>query len=243
MKPFPARTGTSGWSYDHWKQVFYPAELSRQDWLEYYAQHLNTVEINNSFYHLPEQDTLDDWYRRVPDDFIFSVKASRYITHMKKLKDPRASIKNFFQRISLLDDKLGPVLFQLPPRWTFNGDRLEAFLQSLDSRFKYAFEFRDHSWLNPQSYELLSKYNAAFCIYELDGYLSPQQVTADFVYLRLHGPGEAYQGNYQTRTLEKWASSIANWTSQGREVYCYFDNDQSGYAVRNALSLQSMLVD
>ena len=241
MKASPVRIGTSGWSYDHWQDVFYPAKLGKAHWLEYYARQLHSVEINNSFYHLPDEATLQQWYEAVPNDFSFSVKASRYITHMKKLKDAEDSVAQFIERISLLRHKLGPVLFQLPPRWRFNRERLAKFLGCLDTNFRYAFEFRDHSWLNPETCRLLAEHNAAFCIYELDGFLSPREVTADFVYLRLHGPGEAYQGNYQRRVLSGWAQAMSDWHARGQAVYCYFDNDQAGYAVRNALSLQAML--
>jgi len=209
--------------------------------LGYYAERFRSVEINNSFYHLPEKATLRHWRDTVPADFVFTAKASRYITHMKKLKDPEDSIDRFFNRVTSLGDKLGPILFQLPPRWRFNRERLEAFLGALSTDFRYAFEFRDHSWLNAETYELLSRYNAAFCIYDFDGFLSPRETTADFVYIRLHGPDGAYQGSYDTSTLSGWAGALSAWSSQGRDVHCYFDNDQAGYAARNALQLQSML--
>ena len=233
--------GTSGWSYPHWKGTFYPQHLPTGRMLEYYAQQFRSVEINSVFYHLPERQRLQDWYDSTPDGFLFSVKASRYITHMKKLGDPRHTVPVLLDRISLLADKLGPILFQLPPRWHFNEQRLADFLDSLSSEFRYAFEFRDHSWLNARALELLSRHAAAFCIYDLDGFLAPRQRTTDFVYLRLHGPDAAYQGSYPVQTLAGWAGACSSWAARGHAVYCYFDNDQCGYAAHNAARLQAML--
>lgn len=233
--------GTSGWSYDHWKGPFYPQALPTDQMLEYYAQHFRSVEINNSFYHLPEKKTLQHWHDSTPDDFLFTAKASRYITHMKKLKDPLQSVPVFLDRISLLKDKLGPILFQLPPRWHFNAMRLDAFLDSLDNVFRYAFEFRDQSWLDREIIELLARHNAAFCIYELEGFSTPEVITADFIYVRLHGPDGAYQGSYSHKALSTWAERFTDWALQGKMVYCYFDNDQLGYATKNAGQLQKIL--
>jgi uncharacterized protein YecE (DUF72 family) len=235
------RTGTSGWSYAHWKGPFYPSALPSDQMLEYYAQHFRSVEINSSFYRLPEKKTLQHWYDSTPDDFLFTAKASRYITHMKKLKAPLQSVPAFLNRISLLKDKLGPVLFQLPPRWRFNSVRFAGFLDSLDDRFRYAFEFRDHSWLNGEAFELLARHNAAFCIYELEGFSTPELSTADFIYVRLHGPDGAYQGSYTHKTLSARAATFMEWALQGKQVYCYFDNDQLGYAAENAGRLQKIL--
>jgi len=233
--------GTSGWSYDHWSGPFYPEHLPSRERLPYYAERFRSVEINNAFYQLPDENTLRHWRDAVPRDFVFTVKASRYITHMKKLKDPAHSVSNFFHRISVLDDRLGPILFQLPPRWRFNPGRLGDFLDALGGGFRYAFEFRDPSWLNQEAFDLLAQHGAALCIYELDGFLSPKEITADFVYLRLHGPEGAYRGSYDQQTLSGWAGAFSQWRGQGRDLYCYFDNDQAGYAALNALSLRSMM--
>jgi uncharacterized protein YecE (DUF72 family) len=235
--------GTSGWHYDHWKGPFYPRETSGRDMLAYYAQHLETVEINNSFYRLPGERTLAQWRDTVPEGFLFAVKASRYITHMKKLRDSEEPIAAFMERMRVLGDKLGPILFQLPPRWKLNLERLRSFIDMLPQGYRYAFEFRDPSWLDGEVYEVLSKRNAAFCIYELSGWLTPRKVTADFVYVRLHGPGDAYEGDYGQQTLAGWAGAFSTWSKKGLDVYCYFDNDQGGYAALNALSLWSMLRD
>jgi len=239
--PGRLHVGTSGWAYPHWKGPFYPENLPDRERLAYYARHFSCVEINNSFYRLPSEHNLATWRDSTPADFLFAVKASRYLTHMKKLKNPQAGLGTFFQRIDLLGDKLGPVLFQLPPRWRCNPERLDAFLRTLGGIRRYAFEFRDTSWINDAVLTLLEQYAAAFCIYDLAGYRTPLHLTADFVYVRLHGPGDAYQGSYDQHTLSDWAARIHEWQASGLDVHCYFDNDQAGYAVDNARSLQALL--
>jgi uncharacterized protein YecE (DUF72 family) len=234
--------GTSGWSYDHWKGPFYPEGLPGKRMLEYYAQHFRSVEINSSFYRLPEKKTLQHWYECTPDDFLFTAKASRYITHMKKLREPQKTVPPLLDRISMLEDKLGPILFQLPPHWRFNAERLSSFLDSLSNEFRYAFEFRDQSWLNRQTFELLARHNMSFCIYELAGFTAPEEITADYIYVRLHGPGDAYQGSYSGKALSAWARTLADRARRGINVYCYFDNDQLGYAAKNAGQLQEILL-
>jgi uncharacterized protein YecE (DUF72 family) len=233
--------GTSGWSYGHWKGPFYPEHLPSSRMLDYYAEHFRSVEINGSFYHLPAKETLKLWHDETPKNFLFSAKGSRYITHMKKLKNPQQSVGAFLRRIRILGDKLGPILFQLPPRWHFNSERLANFLNALSKEFRYAFEFRDQSWLNDEAYELLSKHDAALCIYDFDGFLSPKRTTTDLVYMRLHGPNGPYQGDYDHKSLSSWAGALNLWADERRTGYCYFDNDEQGYAVRNAGQLQSML--
>ena len=233
--------GTSGWSYEHWKGPFYPGRLAGGRMLEFYARHFRTTELNSSFYRLPAQATLERWREITPEDFLFSVKASRYITHMQKLREPGRSVNDFLQRVGFLGDKLGPILFQLPPRWRFDRQRLAAFLDTLSADFRYAFEFRERSWLNEETFDLLSQHGAALCIYELDGFLSPREITTDVVYVRLHGPAGAYRGSYDDRSLAGWAGDLAHWAESGRTVYCYFDNDERGYAARDALRLQAML--
>lgn len=233
--------GTSGWTYPHWRGAFYPEDLRDDQRLRFYAARLTSVEINNSFYRLPEESTLVRWRDATPADFVFAAKASRYITHMKKLKDPQASADRFMERMDVLGDKLGPILFQLPPHWRLNTNRLARFLETLDSDRRFAFEFRDPSWFDDRVYALLERHNCALCIYELAGMRSPRELTADFVYVRLHGPREAYRGSYDTRALARWAAALSAWRSEGRDFFCYFDNDEAGYAVRDALRLVDML--
>ena len=234
--------GTSGWQYEHWRGPFYPEKLPRDAFLGYYADRFQTVEINNSFYRLPKKETVAQWRDSVPEGFIFSFKASRYITHMKKLKDPAKTLSRMLDVVPSLDRKLGPILFQLPPKWKFDPERFYDFLEALPAGLRYAFELRDPSWLNPSAYEALTQIGAAFCIYELAGRLSPKEVTADFVYIRLHGPADvAYKGQYSTRTLSGWAGAISAWVEEGRDVFCYFDNDEAGYAAQDALRLEKMV--
>ncbi len=235
------RVGTSGWNYKHWRDNFYPSRLQPEEWLDYYAGHLSTVEINNSFYNLPSPDTFRKWSGIVPESFLFSVKASRYITHMKKLKDPAEPLGRFMEGANHLGERRGPILFQLPPRWRLNPGRLKEFLEHLPGNTPAAFEFRDTTWWNDEVYRILEEYNAAFCIYHLAGTESPRVVTSDLVYIRLHGPGDAYQGLYDKNTLSGWVGAANTWAEQGKDVYCYFDNDQNGYAARNALEMRDMI--
>ena len=232
--------GTSGWHYPHWSGPFYPPGLGAHQWLAYYAAHLAAVEINNSFYRLPEIHTLRAWVGQTPAQFVFAVKASRYITHMKKLKDPARSLEAFLCVLDALGEKCGPALFQLPPRWRCNPARLEEFLRALPVGRTYAFELRDPSWHNQEVYQLLRSHNAGFCVYELAGFRSPITITADFAYVRLHGPATAYSGSYSRQALRKWAQRLLAWTHL-RAVYVYFDNDESAYAARNAMLLQTLL--
>lgn len=234
--------GTSGWNYKHWRGVFYPEDLSQKEWLDFYQSRFQSVEINNSFYQLPAKSTFRQWKKTVRENFIFAVKASRYITHMKKLKDSTEPVQQFLEHASILDKTLGPVLFQLPPHWHLNRDRFSRFLDFLPRQYRYTVEFRDDSWWKEEIYQLLSEYNVAFCIYQLAGTLSPREVTADFVYVRLHGPArEAYQGQYDVQDLAGWAGAFTDWARQGKEIFCFFDNDQNGYAALDALKLQEMV--
>jgi len=234
------RVGTSGWHYDHWQGPFYPANLESKGFLQFYAQRLATAEINNTFYQLPERETLAHWRDIAPAYFVFACKASRYITHMKKLKDARDSIQRFFRVMETLEDKLGPILFQLPPRWHVDRNRLQTFLDALPRDHRYAFEFRDQSWFAPEIYDALSRRDAALCIYHLAGWQSPIEVTSDLVYVRLHGPGSAYEGRYDGRTLFGWARRFLRWRDEGRTVYCFFDNDEKGYAALDAMRTNEM---
>jgi len=233
--------GTSGWHYKQWIGPFYPEKLPKKDMLKYYVQFFSTTEINNSFYKLPDKNTFQNWAEQVPENFTFSVKASRYITHMKKLKNSRESLNRFMEGIKPIGNHLGPILFQLPPRWRCNPQRLSSFLEGLPPGNQYVFEFRDPSWWNETIYNLLKDHGAAFCIFELAGELSPLLTTSDFVYIRLHGPGDAYQGSYSETDLRDWAAKIKQWYNKGKTVYLYFDNDQAGFAAKNALRLKGIV--
>lgn len=221
MKKGKIYVGTSGWSYKHWKGTFYPENMKPADQFEYYRQIFDTVELNSSFYHLPAAETFLNWKRSSPAKFIFSVKASRYITHMKKLDTGKQTIANFFSHADKLGKKKGPVLFQLPPKWNVNIERLNHFLKELPHHHRYTFEFRNQSWYKEEIFQLLEQYDCAFCIYELAGHLSPLKVTAGFVYIRLHGPGARYQGSYSNTQLKEWAAKCQEWQQTGKDVYIY----------------------
>jgi uncharacterized protein YecE (DUF72 family) len=233
--------GTSGWHYKHWCGPFYPEKHAAAKMLPFYLQHFDTVEINNSFYRLPEAETFACWRESTPPNFVFAVKASRFITHNKKLKNPENAVENFLPRAEALGKKLGPVLFQLPPKWKVNPARLAALLEKLPRRHRYTFEFRELSWNTAEILQILREHNAAYCIYELAGYHAPLEITADFAYVRLHGPGGKYQGSYSPCKLREWAERIAVWRRTLRHVYVYFDNDQAGYAAQNALELRRLV--
>jgi uncharacterized protein YecE (DUF72 family) len=235
------RVGTSGWHYLHWRGPFYPPEMKPAGFLQYYVRYFDSVELNNSFYRLPSEAAMARWRDAVPLGFVYAVKASRFLTHQKKLADIEAPLALFLERAAILEDRLGPVLFQLPPRFGFQPARLEALLEAFPRRLQAAFEFRDPDWLRPEAFALLRRYGAALCIYDFAGTQSPLEVTADFVYVRLHGPGGAYAGSYSRETLAFWAAKLEAWAEAGIRGYCYFDNDEAGYAVHNALTLKQML--
>jgi uncharacterized protein YecE (DUF72 family) len=210
--------------------------------LEYYSHQFDTVELNNSFYRLPTDAAFDNWRESTPANFAFAVKASRFLTHQKKLKDPESALENFLPRASRLSTKLGPLLFQLPPRWQVNPGRLEGLLEVLPRDLRCAFEFRDLSWIQPDINKLLARFGAAFCIYELAGFHSPLTITANFAYVRLHGPGLGkYQESYSTGRLRRWSKQVEEWAKDLASIYIYFDNDQAGYAARNALELRRLI--
>jgi uncharacterized protein YecE (DUF72 family) len=235
------RIGTSGWHYKHWLGKFYPAGLASSRMFEFYQRYFDTVELNNSFYRLPTPEAFANWREAAPENFLFAVKGSRFLTHNKKLKDPEQALHNLLPRAEGLKEKLGPVLFQLPPKWKVNVERLDTFLQVLPKVHDYAFEFREPSWNIEAVYDTLRRHNAAYCIHELAGFHTPILVTADFAYVRLHGPGGRYQGCYEEEKLTEWADRIAEWSRKLKAAYVYFDNDDSGYAPRNALELKQLV--
>jgi uncharacterized protein YecE (DUF72 family) len=233
--------GTSGWAYNHWGGKFYPEELPKKEWFNYYKKHLDTVELNTTFYHLPKKSTFESWENNAPRGFIYAIKASRYITHIKKLDDPEPSVKKLFDSVEGMTSKAGPILFQLPPGWKYNSERLAYFLNVLPKNYKYAFEFRNETWWNDEALSLLKKYNAAFCMFELAGVVTPRHLTADFAYIRLHGPGNKYKGSYSDETLEQWAGYFFSWNKTLKKIFCYFDNDDSAFAVFNAIKLNEII--
>ena len=211
---------------------------------KYYARHFDTVEINNSFYKLPTVETFEKWRDAAPGRFTFAVKASRFITHMKKLKEPSTSTAKFFLAAEHLGPKLGPILFQLPPRWHLDIQRLEDFLKALPTEFRYVFEFRDATWLQPNVYHLLREYNAAFCVHDFTDMKIPPEITTDFTYIRFHGPTSTkYAGSYSNAQLRRWAEWIKEQGTALEAVYVYFNNDPGAAAVKNALTLKRLVAD
>ena len=215
------RIGTSGWHYKHWLDVFYPAKLPASRMLEFYARRFDTVEVNNSFYRLPAENAVNAWRDESPRNFLFAVKGSRYLTHMKKLRDASQGIQRFLDRAEILGRKLGPILFQLPPHWTANPERLNDFLNALPTAHRYAFEFRESSWNCEEVFQVLRAHRAAYCVFDMDGHETPLTITANFIYVRLHGPGARYRNSYSDEMLAMWAERIARWRGERKDVYIY----------------------
>jgi len=246
-----AYIGTSGFSYPHWGNgIFYPKGLPQTKWFEYYCQHFKTVELNVSFYRLPKKEVFAGWREKAGEKFVFSVKGSRFITHVKKLKDCQEAVEKFFEAASPLrgstSREVEPhqvknvVLWQLPPGFKANPERLEEFLRVLPKAFRHAFEFRHESWLDKKIYNLLKKYNAAIVFQDYPDWPRTEKVTADFVYLRFHGRTRLYTSNYSDRELKEWGRKINKWLKKGLDVYVYFNNDALGYAVENAVALRAL---
>lgn len=239
--------GTSGWSYKHWRGVFYPPEVKTVGWLRFYMEHFKTVEVNNTFYRLPTEKAVEGWKEAAGaaggagGNFTYALKASRFITHVKKLKDAREPLELFLTRARILKENLGPVLIQLPPRWGCNTERLEEFLRYLPDDLRFAFEFRDRSWLTDEVFTLLKEKGAALCIYSMPDFTSPVELTAPFTYIRFHGTGTLYGGRYTTGELEKWAATVKGFSKKGIDVYAYFNNDALGNAVFNAKELLGLV--
>lgn len=234
--------GTSGYIYGHWRRVFYPEDLPSYKWLEHYTKFFKTVELNVTFYRLPQESAFKSWYKRTPEDFVFVLKGSRFITHIKKLHGVKQPVKLFFDRASLLKEKLGVVLWQLPPSWKKNIERLGNFLKII-SRYKVrqAFEFRHESWFSHDVYKLLKKYNVALCLADSPYYPKVEKVTADFIYIRFHGGKILYGSCYSKKEMQEWSRKIKKWAKKGFDVYAYFNNDALGYAVENAKELKKLL--
>ena len=229
--------GTSGWGYAAWRGTFYPDELPDNQRLSYYARFLDAVEINTSFYHLPKPQQIRGWEAIVPKDFTFTVKGSRYITHMKRLAEPEESLPKLMTLLEV-QKKPSPVIFQLPPRFPKNAERLEAFLSALPGGRRYAIEFRDPDWHSEDIYTLLRAHNVGFCLFEKGELRSPKLYTADFSYVRLHGRKEGYKGCYSQAALRAWHRWLAE---QRRDAYIFFDNtDEELYALENAQSFRQL---
>ena len=233
--------GCSGWQYRHWRGDFYPADLPQSRWFEYYAQHFDTVEINNSFYRLPPPDTFEKWRDQAPRGFVYAVKASRFLTHMKKLKDPEDPLRRFFTNAGELKSRLGPVLYQLPPGWRVDLSRFDTFLRALPRRHLHAVEFRDTSWYDERVYALLRRYDVALCLHDMHGSATGKTVVGPFVYVRFHFGTQKYGGGYDAARLEEWGRWLAERAAEGLDVFAYFNNDTGGHAPRDAVRLRQRI--
>lgn len=243
-KRHPSRisVGTSGWAYDSWRGPLYPAALPKRDWLRFYASRFATAEINFSFYHTPSLEAVRSWRHGTPDEFRFSWKASKFMTHWKRLLPSCAnSIALMQTRLRLLEPKIGVVLFQLPRSFRKDTGRLRDFLDMLPRRCRYAFEFRDKEWHADDVYAALHERDVALCISDHADAPAPWQATAGHVYIRGHGPSGRYRGSYSARTLRRWADAALRWQAERRSVFIYFDNDQKAAAPRDALRLMAMI--
>jgi len=236
------RIGCSGFLYEHWRKNFYPEELSKNYWLEYYSKHFQTIELNVTFHRLPARETFAKWYLSTPEGFVFSLQGSRFITHVKKLKDCAEPIEVFFSRASLLKEKLGIILWQFPPNFNLDVERFKDFLEALRPySVRNAFEFRNKAWINKNIIDLLEKENAAFCMADYPEFLNKLNLTADFVYMRRHGKDGSYATSYSADLLKEDAKRMKSYFRQKKDVFIYFNNDALGYAPRNASDLINLL--
>jgi uncharacterized protein YecE (DUF72 family) len=254
-KPLPDRTvriGCSGWQYRHWRGDFYPAELPTSRWFAHYALTFDTVEINNSFYRLPAAGTFANWREQGPSHFLYAVKASRFLTHMKKLKDPADPLERFFENAKQLGPRLGPILYQLPPRWPLNLERFETFLRAIAPAARAAgvrtrpssvVEFRDPSWYDEDVYELMRRYKIALCLHDMQGSASGKLVVGPFVYVRFHFGTKKYGGRYPDERLDEWADWLAARAAERLRVFAYFNNDTGGHAPRDAVRLRARILE
>lgn len=241
------RIGCSGWNYRHWKGLFYPADLAASAWLRFYVSQFDTVEINATFYRLPEPGTFAAWREQTPDGFVMAVKGSRYLTHLKHLRDPEEPVRRLFEHAAPLGPRLGPVLYQLPGRLRLDLPRLVSFLDVLPAslpgdtgghRLRHTIEFRDPSWYVDEVFALLDDRGVALCRHDMPGSAIDAPAVGPFSYVRFHGATGRYQGSYDEAALDAWARRFADERRAGRDVYAYFNNDADGMAPRNARALR-----
>jgi len=234
------RIGCSGWVYKHWKDRFYPKDVPQKDWFRFYSENFDTVEINNSFYRLPPPETFAGWRAKAPPGFCFAVKGNRFITHIKRLKEPVATLARFFESVEKLGDRTGPLLWQLAPSFHRDDERLGEFLAALPDGYHHTFEFRHKSWLCPEVYDMLAAEGAALCIPDRPDLPQDIRLTTSWTYVRLHGSNHD-DGNYSQAELDRWAARLREWRQAGTDIWAYFDNDQEGFAVNNARSLRELV--
>lgn len=227
--------GTSGWQYAHWRRAFYPEKLPQRLWLTYFAERFQTVEVNNTFYNLPEKSVFEHWSSITPDDFVFATKMSRFLTHQKRLRDPAEPVRNFMDRAGSLGRKQGPVLIQLPPRFHANPQRLGETLAQFDAPVRVAVEFRDDTWFTPATRAVLERSGAALCLADSPRRTQPVWRTAEWGFVRLHEGSGSQAPGYDPEALRRWVERIAEIWPRGADVYVYFNNDAMGYAIRDAM--------
>ncbi|MDP8993762.1 MAG: DUF72 domain-containing protein [Pseudomonadota bacterium] len=235
------RIGCSGWNYKHWRERFYPKGLPVARWFGFYAEHFDTVEINNSFYMLPKAATFDKWREQAPPGFRYAVKANRFLTQAKKLKDCGEPLERMMPLFRRLRGTLGPVLYQLPPRFRINLERLERFLELVPKDVVNVFEFREKSWYSAETFALLERHGASFCVHDMPGSASERVSVGPVAYLRFHGGEGKYWGRYSDEGLLSWTDWIVAEARGGRDVWCYFNNDIEAHAIHDALTLKAMV--
>jgi uncharacterized protein YecE (DUF72 family) len=227
--------GTSGWQYRHWRGTFYPQKLAQARWLDHYTERFRTVEVNNTFYHLPEATTFEKWRESTPTDFVLAVKMSRFLTHLKRLRDPQEPVERFMSRAEKLGSKLGPVLFQLPPQLEAEPERLAETLELMPRGVRVAAEFRHQSWFSDQVFEILNEHGAALCLADSPRRKTPVVRTADWGFVRFHEGRASPHPCYGERALQAWVEKLAELFGSGRDVYAYFNNDGRACAIRDAI--------
>ena len=235
--------GTSGYNYAHWINKFYPKDIPQKMWLEFYAQHFNSVELNVTFYRLPKDTVFQNWYKRTPSDFRFVIKGSRFITHIKRLRDCKEPLKLFMQRAAGLKNKLTCVLWQTPPNLSYDYGRIKMFVRDLKKwpRYLYSFEFRNESWFNDELYGIFKENNINLCIADSGKYPHREILTSAFVYLRFHGKENLYGSKYPIGELKKWRNKTSPWMKNKNKLFAFFNNDYQGFAVENALQFKKLV--
>jgi uncharacterized protein YecE (DUF72 family) len=245
MKPENSiHIGTSGWSYKHWKGIFYPDKMKPTDYLSYYAKHFSVSELNGSFYKLPTQDTVQKWVTMVPEDFVFCPKMSRYLSHMKKLHDPEEPLQRFFNIFDPIQNHLGPVLIQLPDNVRFNEAVVRPFYELLRneySAYRFAMEVRDESWFSAESIQLMKKFKVTLVMAHSEKFPYYEEVTAKDIFLRFHGPQSLYSSSYSDEDLKAFATKFGEWVKQGHIVWAFFNNDVGGHALSNGAKLKQFV--
>jgi uncharacterized protein YecE (DUF72 family) len=235
------RIGCSGWNYRHWRELFYPKGLPMRRWYEHYASVFDTVELNTSFYHLPKPETFEKWRDQAPPDFRYAVKASRFITHMKKLRDCEEPLALLLDRARKLGPAIGPILYQLPPSLHLDPERLREFLAILPADLTHVFEFRHKSWYDEEALALLVERGVSFCVHDMASSATPRWAAGPAAYIRFHGAGGKYRGRYSDEALLGWTDWIVEQAKGGRDVWAFFNNDIGGDAIHDALTLRAMV--